>query len=164
MKLTRGAEYGIRCLLYLSGQPDGRVVPRDEIAAEMDVPKQFLSKIAQTLSKAGFIRITQGPKGGYRLLREPARISLLQAIEAVDGAIVLNDCLIGSDLCQRSPHCPVHLVWNKARADLRRTLAETDFAVLAAQEALIQGCLCGLDRSITNEKQRPDNETTTKRQ
>lgn len=151
MKLTRGAEYGIRCLLYLSGQPEDRVVPRDEIAARMDVPKQFLSKIAQTLAKAGFIRITQGPKGGYRLLRKPARISLLQVIEAVDGAIVLNDCLIGSDLCQRSPHCPVHRVWDKARVDLRRTLAQTDFAALAAQEAQVHGCLVGLDQNLTNE-------------
>jgi Rrf2 family transcriptional regulator, iron-sulfur cluster assembly transcription factor len=131
MRLTRAAEYAIRCVLYLSNQEENRVVSRKEIAATMDIPDQYLGKIAQQLSRAGVIEILQGARGGFRLLKSPTDVSLLAVIEAVMGEIFLNDCVIRPTSCVRSDACAVHVVWEKARRQLRETLGNAPFSELA---------------------------------
>jgi Rrf2 family protein len=134
MRLTRAAEYAIRCVLYLSKQKENGVVSRKEIALAMDIPDQYLGKIAQQLSRAGMIEILQGARGGFRLLQSPADISLLTVIEAVMGEIFLNDCVIRPTSCIQSDACAVHVVWEKARRQLRETLGNAFFSQLIQKE------------------------------
>jgi Rrf2 family protein len=131
MRLTRAAEYAVRCVLYMAGQPESSVIAKKEIARNMEIPDQFLGKIAQQLSRAGLLEILQGARGGLRLLRKPEAISLLEVIEAVMGEIFLNDCIIRPRSCKRVPTCAVHEIWEKARKDLRNTLGEADFRQLS---------------------------------
>jgi Rrf2 family iron-sulfur cluster assembly transcriptional regulator len=137
MRLTRAGEYAVRCVLYLSTHEHGAVVNRKEIAGEMDIPDQFLSKIGQQLARAGILEIVQGSKGGFRLLVEPENLRLLDVVEAVIGEIFLNDCLMRPESCHRSSACAVNRVWEKARNQLRETLREPTFANLLQT----QGCL-----------------------
>jgi Rrf2 family protein len=60
MRLTRSGDYGVRCLLYLALHARRGVVGRKEIAEAMDIPAQYLGKVAQTLARAGLITIRQG--------------------------------------------------------------------------------------------------------
>ena len=136
MRLTRAGEYGVRCILYLSSQGVGVLCKRKQIAAAMDIPDQFLGKIAQQLARAGYIDIVQGAGGGLKLVVAPERITLLDVVEAVIGEIFLNDCILRPDSCNRSHACAAHRVWYKARNQLRDTLREASFADLLAE----QGC------------------------
>jgi Rrf2 family protein len=149
MRLTRAGEYAVRCLLYLAGQGFGKVVSRREIASAMQIPDQFLGKIAQQLARSGFIEIVQGAKGGYRLLKSPQEMTLLDVVEAVDGEIFLNDCLMRPDSCFRNPHCTVYLVWKKAREQLRKTLREASF-----EKLLTDPCLMGPVVNDTHDKKK----------
>ena len=133
MRLTRAGEYAVRCMMYLSCLGVGKIGSRMEIAQAMDIPAQFLSKIAQQLARAGYIEIVQGPKGGFRLIVPPEKVTLLGVIEAVIGEIYLNDCLMRPESCHRSPSCAVYQVWQKARRQLRQTLGQTTFASLIAE-------------------------------
>lgn len=133
MRLTRAGEYAVRCVLYLTKKGKGVLVGRNEIANNTDTPPQFLAKIAQQLARSGIIEILQGAGGGYRLLKEPANISLLEVIESIIGEISLNDCVTRPDCCSNSATCTVHRVWNKARRELRATLQEANFAQLAGE-------------------------------
>jgi Rrf2 family protein len=99
----------------------------------MDIPEQFLVKIAQQLARSGFIEIVQGMRGGYRLLMSPENISLLDVVEAAVGEIFLNDCVMNPASCRRTPSCCVHMVWEKAREQLRDTLREATFQTLLAE-------------------------------
>jgi Rrf2 family transcriptional regulator, iron-sulfur cluster assembly transcription factor len=135
MQLTRAAEYAIRCVLYMAKQPDGLVVSRREVATAMDIPLAFLGKIAQGLAKAGIMVVRQGVNGGYVLALSPKDISLLMVVEAMEGEIVMNECIVRPQDCGRSSFCAVHTVWDQARTAFRKTLGETDFARLAAAEA-----------------------------
>ena len=135
MRLTRAGEYAVRCALYLSSRPLEEVANSREIARVMDIPNQFLGKIAQQLARAGIIEIIQGPKGGYRLLVPPEKLTLLDVVEAVTGEIFLNDCLMRPESCRRSPDCYVHQVWDKARNQLRETLGQASFALLLAENS-----------------------------
>jgi Rrf2 family protein len=134
MRLTRAAEYAIRCVLFLSNQEENVVSSRKEIALAMDIPDQYLGKIAQQLSRAGILEILQGPRGGFRLLKSPADISLLTVIEAVMGEIFLNDCVLRPASCVRSDACAVHIVWEKARRQLRETLGKALFSELSRKK------------------------------
>jgi Rrf2 family protein len=135
MRLTRAGEYAVRCILYLSGQKEGAIVSRKEITREMDIPEQFLGKIAQQLARSGFIEIVQGARGGYRLLMPPGEITLLDVIESVIGEIFLNDCIMRPDSCSRSASCSVNAVWEKARTRLRDILREATFDRLLVESS-----------------------------
>jgi Rrf2 family iron-sulfur cluster assembly transcriptional regulator len=122
MRLTRAGEYAVRCVLYLASCPKGEVVNRRVIAEAMDIPEQFLGKIAQQLARSGIVEIVQGARGGFRLLRSSDELSLLDVVEATIGEIFLNDCLMNPEICARSKACAVNKVWEKARKQLRETL------------------------------------------
>jgi len=130
MRLTRAGEYAVRCVLYLARQGKGVLVSRHEVATRADIPTHFLAKIAQQLARAGIIEISQGAGGGYRLLHDPAEVTLLMVIETIIGEISLNDCVARPESCAASPLCTVHQVWNRAAAQLRDTLRGTTFADL----------------------------------
>jgi Rrf2 family protein len=137
MRLTRAAEYAVRCVIYLSQQGVGVLAKRKAIARAMDIPDQFLGKIAQNLSRAGIIEILQGAQGGLRLLVSPNELTLLAVVEAEIGEIFLNDCVIKPQSCQRSLTCAVHKVWEKARSQLRNTLEEATFEQLLKDETCL---------------------------
>lgn len=134
MRLTRAGEYAIRCVLYLAMHSDRALIGRKEIAEAMDVPAQFLGKVAQQLARAGIISIRQGSQGGYELARQPEDITLLAVIESIDGEIFLNDCIHRPESCDRQTICSVHQVWDTARRQLRDTLGGVTLAELAATE------------------------------
>jgi Rrf2 family protein len=134
MRLTRAGEYAILCVYFMAKHEKGMVISLKRIAGAMDIPKQFLSKIAQQLSRSGIIDISQGPKGGCRLLVAPEKLSLLDVVEAIMGEILLNDCMLNAETCKRKVACAVHLVWKKAESQLKQTLREATFDKLVKEE------------------------------
>lgn len=135
MRLTRAGEYAVRCVLYLSAKGRGKLIGRNEIAGQCDIPDKFLAKIAQQLARVGLIEIRQGARGGYLLKKEPAAITLLEVVEAIIGEISLNDCVTSADVCRASANCAVNRVWIKARNQLRETLSGVSFDRLLTQES-----------------------------
>ncbi len=131
MRLTKAGEYAIRCVLYLSMQEKGVVYSRNEIADAMDIPRDFLTKIAQQLSRSGILEIVQGPKGGFRLQMPPEKLNLLDVVEIMMGDIFFNECALRPQSCSNSYTCAVHTVWVKARLQMRETLREATFAHLS---------------------------------
>lgn len=136
MRLTRAAEYAIRCIIYLSQQGRGVLASKNDIAERAEVPPHFLAKIAQDLARAGFIEIRQGPRGGFVLLKEPKDITLLDVVETMIGEIYLNDCVARPSACNALTACGVHQVWIRARNQLRETLRQATF------DQLLQKKIC----------------------
>jgi Rrf2 family protein len=129
MEITRETDYGVRCILYLSGKPDD-VVMVDEVAKEMQIPKSFLAKILQKLARAGVVKSFRGVKGGFQLARKPAEISLLDVVEAIEGPVAMNRCALDSTLCAFSGTCSVHPVWVDLRKKVEEYMGKTDFEKL----------------------------------
>jgi len=141
MRLTRAGEYAVRCVLYLSSCPKQEVVSRKEIAEAMDIPEQFLGKIAQRLARSGIVEIVQGARGGFRLLRPPDKLTLLNVVEATIGEIFLNDCLMNPGICMRSAACAVNKIWERARDQLRETLGKATFKSLLDSQSCMSPSL-----------------------
>jgi len=134
--ITRKTDYAIRCVLHLS-ESQKEVVMLDEIAREREVPKSFLAKILQTLAKAGLVQSTRGKKGGFRLAKKAADISLLDVVEAMEGPVAMNICAVDKKKCGLSGTCGVHPVWVEIRADVEGRLRQTNFAELTASKKAV---------------------------
>jgi Rrf2 family protein len=131
MQLTREADYGIRSVLYLARQPFKKISFVTEIAEEYKIPRSFLAKILQKLVKAKIVRSYRGVKGGFSLARPAKDISVLDALEAVEGRLALNLCVADKKKCDFSRHCPIHHVWMTAQAKVVDVLKKSTFDELA---------------------------------
>ncbi len=114
MQITRETDYAIRCILYVASSENGTAVV-GEISKAQSVPKTFAAKIMQKLQRAGLVKSKRGVKGGYTLTRRPSDITLLDVIEAIEGPLSLNVCVIDQNSCDRVSHCTIHPVWIKLR-------------------------------------------------
>lgn len=125
MMLTRAGDYALRSMVYLAKQPEGRITILSEIAEKQEVPKNFLAKILQVLTRAGLVKSHQGVNGGYSIGIPLDSIDFKKIIETVEGPIFLNRCLIREGECNRDSFCPVHDVWVEAQGKLMEVLTNT---------------------------------------
>jgi Rrf2 family protein len=123
MELTRKGEYAIRGIVFLAGKPIDKVCLLSDIAAAVDVPPTFLAKIFQQFSKIGLVKSFRGTGGGFMLGRPPEKITLLEVVEAVEGPIIPNRCVVTPGDCERSGACNVHPVWKRVQDEVRNVLA-----------------------------------------
>jgi Rrf2 family protein len=127
MEISRRTDYGVRVILDLASRSgDGRASTQ-EIAERQSIPGPFLAKIISQLSLSGLVTTYRGAGGGVKLARPASDINLLQVIEALEGPIQLNRCVIQPDLCPHDKVCPVHDIWAKAQAELTDLLRITTF-------------------------------------
>lgn len=129
--ISKKGDYAIRGMVYLAGQPPDRIVLVGEIARAMDVPPQFLAKILQQFGKLGLVRSFRGIGGGFQLARLPGEITLLEIVEAVEGPIMPNRCVISGGACNREKGCTVHPVWKKVQKSVVDTLSGVTLKDLA---------------------------------
>jgi Rrf2 family protein len=132
MQLTMTGEYAVRAMVHLSSLPHGSVVSIAAISREWDVPETFLRKIVTKLAHAGMITSFRGNGGGIALARQARELTLLDVVQATEGELSLNVCLLSPDTCHRTPWCAVHAVWCEAQQKLREVLSSRSLADLAA--------------------------------
>ncbi|RST31469.1 Rrf2 family transcriptional regulator [Sphingomonas ginkgonis] len=90
--LSQKTRYALRSLLYLVEQGEGAPVQLARIAETQRVPPKYLELIMLDLKKAGLVKSTRGPKGGYLLTRSPDAISFGEVVRALEGPIALISC------------------------------------------------------------------------
>jgi Rrf2 family protein len=135
LQLTRGGEYALRAMTYLAGRPEGRVCSLHDICQAQEIPESFLAKILQSLSHAGLASSQRGAHGGFVLARPAAEISMRDIVEAVDGPIVLNPCVLWPNECTRSGECELHKAWMHAQQQLMDVLGSIKLSTLIPQPA-----------------------------
>ncbi len=133
--LNQATDYAFRAVLYLSSLPPGEVVEAKVISESQHIPLRFLLKILRMLTKAGIVKSYQGIGGGYALGKKPVEITLKDVLEAIEGPIRINKCLIDPDFCskQGAPHCPVHRVLNSIQQAISQEFAKYNFEQLKEQ-------------------------------
>lgn len=123
MRITNATEYAIRAILQMAMDPE-KVYTATELFANIDAPQKFLSKILQKLAQRKILTSTRGIKGGFKIKMPIDTLTLFDIIEAIDGPMGLNKCLIDGYDCSREKYCPVHLVWEEAQEELKNVLTK----------------------------------------
>jgi Rrf2 family protein len=136
MQITRQADYAVRAVLYLARLEPNQRAATSQVAQEQHIPPSFLAKIISQLSIAGLLHTSRGARGGVTLAREPQAITLLEVIEAIDGPIMLNECVSENSICTFDDDCPLRPVWCEAQEELVTRLKKTDFQQLLEQSAV----------------------------
>ena len=107
--IRRDTDYAFRLTAELAGvYSENRLISARVLAKDNEVSYALTCKILQKLAKAGIIESTMGPKGGFRLSKDPDYIEFKQIVEAVQGPVSVNKCLAGGHICPFKGKCPVH--------------------------------------------------------
>jgi Rrf2 family protein len=130
LHLTRQSDYGVRAILHLASLPYGEVIQTREIAASEDIPGKYLPSIIRTLARAGLIRTLRGNQGGVMLAKPPEDINLREVIEAIEGPIILVQCLRGPNQCEHEADCAFMSVCKNLQGMMVGHLEGTTFADL----------------------------------
>jgi Rrf2 family protein len=137
-------EYAIRALselvLMIEGIDDegqkgngrGNYVMLNNLVERTTLPREFMAKIFRQLVEGGVLTSAKGPGGGFTLARAAKDISLLDVIEAVDGASPVEGCVVGLARCNDAMPCPQHELFKPVRQRLRSYLSNTTLADTAS--------------------------------
>ncbi len=127
---SKACELGIQAVLYLSVKKEKVVFSAEEISKELKVPKEFVSKVLQTLTYKGIVGSKKGKNGGFYLAKSPSNIYLIDIIEAIDGDKIFKSCVLGFPGCSDENPCPVHDKWGKLRNEAYKMFAKESLAQL----------------------------------
>jgi Rrf2 family protein len=134
LRISRETDYAIRVLLALAKLPRDEIVPSAVIRMEMRLPESLSLQIISRLANLKFINTYPGRNGGIQLAHPPEDISLLAVIQALEGPILLSDCLGDEHPCQLAPDCTVQDFWIQLQGKIESELQAVNFENLAAKK------------------------------
>ena len=129
---SSACEYAIRAMTYVAGHEPGKRLLARDISEHEKIPGPFLGKIFQTLVRAGLLKSSKGPGGGFALAKDASAISLYDIYRAIDGTTYLDACAVGLARCSDEMPCPLHERWKPIREKIRTYLEATSLADMAA--------------------------------
>jgi Rrf2 family protein len=137
MFFTRPCQYAIRALAHLASLEEGKLCRAQEVAVIQNIPGPFLATVFQSLVRAGLVKSSKGPHGGFCLARPPRQITLYDITEAVGSLPNLTKCAIGLEDCNGDMLCPLHDQWEPVRKrviDYLKSVTLTDMAKALARK------------------------------
>jgi len=104
--IRRDTDYAFRLAARLTeAYGQDRALSARVLAEDNDISYALTCKILQKLARAGIVESVMGPKGGFRLAKQPRQIPFRRLIEAVQGPVTVNKCLMGGYKCTQKK-CP----------------------------------------------------------
>jgi Rrf2 family transcriptional regulator, cysteine metabolism repressor len=122
MKLSTRTRYGMRALLDLASQPEGKWVQLKDISARQQISLSYLEHLISPLTAAGVIRTFRGSGGGIRLSKPPGEIRLDIIVEILEGTLTPVDCTRDHDGCPRSGKCATQDLWGDLKMAMHKVL------------------------------------------
>ncbi len=124
LQLSKRGDYTVRAAISLArGWPEGSYRKLREISKEMAIPLRYTHEIVSLLVKAGLAEALAGKNGGYRLVREPAGINLLDVVEAGEGTLRQDRCALSGGPCHwQQTICAIHPAMEDAARALTSSL------------------------------------------
>jgi Rrf2 family protein len=123
--LSQTAEYALRTVLYLAARQEDGLFRVSEIAGELGIPQNYLSKTLHVLARAGVLHSSRGKHGGFRLARPAGELSLAEVVAPFNGPTGARICLLGRVACSDSDPCPAHGRWKSVSTEVSTFFRET---------------------------------------
>src|SRR5688572_21302556 len=137
--MSKKCKYAIKALIELGKNYQHGTMQTAEIAKNQNIPKKFLEQILIELKKGGYVNSKQGAGGGYYMLKDPAKISLLEIYRTFEGAIALQPCVSEKyyELCHdcEEPHvCGMRVAFAQIRDQTYELLSTQSIRTLLDNE------------------------------
>ncbi len=130
MRLSLHTDYGLRTLMYLSGIRNRATT--GQIAEFFGISKDHLSKVAQRLTRLGYIRSVRGIGGGIELAKDAESIRIGDVVADMEGSMHLLDCVVSEKpICVIQPGCRLRGVLAQAERVQREYLNSVTLADIA---------------------------------
>lgn len=138
LQISRRADYAVRVMIELGLRTDEEPLSARELSQKTAVPQAFLHKITADLVKRNLVRTFAGPHGGIALAQSTTNVTLLQIVEAADGPVCLNTCLLRPHECPRDRICPAHETWGRLQQMIVTELRKTKLDQLVTRARLLR--------------------------
>jgi Rrf2 family protein len=135
--ITKTGLHAVRALAALARLPVGAYAGAATIARDIDAPQNYLGKLLQTMARHKLVESQKGLGGGFRLARDPRRISLLEVVEPFEHVSRWSGCILGRSECSDETPCAIHDRWKSVRTAYLRMLGQTTIADLVAKGELV---------------------------
>jgi Rrf2 family protein len=136
-RINRRTDYAVRVMLCLAKRPYSSRLSTQTIQDEMLTPRAFLQRIIADLSKAELICTYPGPNGGVQLARQAAEINFRHIWEAIEGPLVISECIEAPQDCPLNAGCPVRSHWCRLQTIIAQELESISLEKLAADARLL---------------------------
>lgn len=146
MFLSSTTEYALRAVVYLASIKS-EAASSERIAEATKVPPGYISKVMRDLVVAGLVSSQRGPNGGFALVRDPARISILEVVDAVTPIQRIRTCPLGNP--EHLALCPLHRRLDDAIAAFQKAFSDTAVADLLDSGAKVRGRCAGVAGEVT---------------
>ena len=100
IKISDATALALHSMVHLAIKPKEQSTTA-ELAEVFDASKHHLAKVHQRLAKGGLVLSRRGPSGGIGLAKNPAKITLLEIYEVMEGPMTCHPCLFGKEACPR---------------------------------------------------------------
>lgn len=112
---SKKCELGLQAVLFLSTLEPGITASAIDISRQMNVHKEFVAKVLQSLTSSGIVDSKKGKSGGFFLAKPASEIRLIDIVKAIDGLGVFENCVLGFPGCTINKPCPMHYKWGRIR-------------------------------------------------
>jgi Rrf2 family protein len=136
MKFGVGVDYSLKALVMMAERyPSSQPIRIEEIAANQKLPETYLRRLLIDLKRGGVVLSQKGPSGGYFLARHPAKITMAEVVQIIEGDFVPVECLEegANSPCRRDDVCAMREVWREVRDAVLEILGRTTLESLAHQ-------------------------------
>ena len=121
MRLTNFSDYALRVLMYAATQGD-RLITIEETAEVYGISRAHLMKVANQLTRSGYLKAVRGRSGGLTLAKRPNRIRLGEVLRATEPDFALVECFTPDNQCIITPRCRLRGALKEALAAFTGTL------------------------------------------
>jgi Rrf2 family transcriptional regulator, nitric oxide-sensitive transcriptional repressor len=137
MKLNRKIEYALIALKYISEKFAGQLTTVKEICESTRIPFDATSRVMQLMVQQNILKAEHGAYGGYLLVKDLSKVSLLEVIECVAGPIEIVRCITGQEGCEFLSGCglvsPLRVL-NEKHTQFYRTISIADLLQMRDRE------------------------------
>lgn len=128
---SKGCEYTLRALVYMLAAGENSRFRAADVCEAANIPEAYTRKTFQALVQTGFLKAVSGPGGGYTLVQNPGKITVLQVVMLIDGEATYEQCVLGLPFCSDKKACELHHAWLSIKKNLLKELSSKTLNDLA---------------------------------
>ena len=135
MKISTRGRYALRLMMDIAMNGQNDPVRIKDIARRQEISEKYLEQIVSVLNKAGFVKSSRGPQGGYRLMRAPQEYTAGSILCLIEGSLAPVACMdMEENDCPRHERCATLFLWQKLHEAMKDVIENVSLSDLIEKQ------------------------------